>query len=512
MQKDQNLIYNKKSNFQQIELYKYDTSGIKLYLDGHIQFSEIDEYIYHESLGVVPMLFSKATKILICGGGDGLLLRTLLNFSDVKEIHIVELDGEMINMTKIHPEMRRLSEDSLYSDKVKVMVDDAWDYIWKTKEEYDVILCDFPDPNFTVLNKLYSKEFYSRCYDLLSENGLICVQSCFEYGLYAVIKDTLRSVFPEIMPYRSYSKSFYVSGFLMGTKRKFKQIRAFPDWTKRVDEKAFVQMTTFTEDEKILMNTKSSVNSLQNNLLYTNSYLVNKGWELNYRYSEDTVVLDNVSRWLSYDENSDGLKEDIEHVKRNYNIVAYVPEGCSAVKKILKKAGLNSYIELTSIYIDATLEKLDNLKKLITRLKMNDSLLKLTVVDGKEMLNHKGLKFLIEEYFSEHKDVFFDMLELDDIFDEKAIYHYYERPDGTPVAFNKFVYEPLYREYEIAYGRGTSKENTYMILNSCALDITKHPGTKMYANVPYEKVAFYGTKLGFDVDHKYSVFTWQKGF
>ena len=48
----------------------------------------------------------------------------------------------------------KLNEGALENDKVRIINDDAYKYLEKNKELYDVILVDLPDPNDETLNKL----------------------------------------------------------------------------------------------------------------------------------------------------------------------------------------------------------------------------------------------------------------------------------------------------------------------------------------------------------------------
>ena len=74
------------------------SSIINFYINGRLQFSSIDEHIYHDYL-VAPVLAGSARhdNILIIGGGDGLALRDVLKYSP-KNVTLIDLDSELIDI------------------------------------------------------------------------------------------------------------------------------------------------------------------------------------------------------------------------------------------------------------------------------------------------------------------------------------------------------------------------------------------------------------------------------
>ncbi|MEE9351464.1 MAG: polyamine aminopropyltransferase, partial [Thiotrichaceae bacterium] len=157
------VIFNKQTPYQKIVVTKSATREEQhLYIDGHIQFSSRDEYRYHEAL-VHPTLSIAGNRenVLILGGGDGLAVREILKYSDVKLIHLVDIDPEM---TKISKELRMLSElnqGSLEDPRLTIYNDDAFSFINQPGILYDRVIIDMPDPHNEAINKLYSKEFYT---------------------------------------------------------------------------------------------------------------------------------------------------------------------------------------------------------------------------------------------------------------------------------------------------------------------------------------------------------------
>ena len=190
------VVYNEKTRYQQLtftERYMGTNSErvISFYLNGRLQFSSADEFIYHSYL-VIPALAASARQehILIIGGGDGLALRDVLKWSP-QSVTLIDLDAELIELFK-HPEkgfskdaslaryIAELTQGSLQSDKVNIVVHDAFiaiDDLLSQGKHFDTIIVDLPDPSHPDLNKVYSVNFYYRLKHLLSGDGVTVVQS-----------------------------------------------------------------------------------------------------------------------------------------------------------------------------------------------------------------------------------------------------------------------------------------------------------------------------------------------
>ncbi len=173
------IIFEKQTRFQKIIVTRDQSTGFhRLFIDGHIQFAEVDEYRYHEAL-VHPVLSSSPVKkkVLILGGGDGMAAREVLKYSEVELINLVDIDKEMTRFCGTFPAIRRINEDSLTNPKVRVQNVDAWQFVRDSRLLYDIIIVDLPDPHNESLNKLYSLEFYTLLKARLIPEGMLVTQS-----------------------------------------------------------------------------------------------------------------------------------------------------------------------------------------------------------------------------------------------------------------------------------------------------------------------------------------------
>ena len=123
-------------------------AGFQLFLNGHLQFSSVDEYRYHEAL-VHPAFAAapRARRVAVLGGGDGLAVREILKHPEVESVTLVDLDPAMTRLAATHPLFLALNGGSLTSPKVKVVNEDAMIWIEKEPDLFDVVVIDFPDPN-----------------------------------------------------------------------------------------------------------------------------------------------------------------------------------------------------------------------------------------------------------------------------------------------------------------------------------------------------------------------------
>ena len=207
------IIYKKQTPYQKIVVTKSVVNNEhRLYIDGHIQFSSRDEYRYHESL-VHPLLSIKGDKsrVLILGGGDGLAVREILKYPDVKEIHLVDIDPEMTAISKRLNVLSTLNQKSLEDPRLTIYNQDAFTFINQAGVLYDRVIIDMPDPHNEAINKLYSKEFYTMIRKRMSPEGILVTQSSspfFTRKTFWCIQQTLDAVFEDTLSYHVNIPSF----------------------------------------------------------------------------------------------------------------------------------------------------------------------------------------------------------------------------------------------------------------------------------------------------------------
>ena len=171
------VIYEAQTPYQRIVITQWK-EDYWLYLNGGVQFSTYDEERYHEPL-VHPALALAASRerVLVLGGGDGLAVREVIKYPDVRSITLVDLDPAMIDLARTHPALLEANEGALNDPRVQVVNRDAGRFLKDSERLYDIILIDLPDPKGPDLARLYSREFYRSCKQHLSEYGVVVTQS-----------------------------------------------------------------------------------------------------------------------------------------------------------------------------------------------------------------------------------------------------------------------------------------------------------------------------------------------
>lgn len=194
---------------------------IRLFINGHLQFSALDEYRYHEALIHVPLsAVRQPQRVLILGGGDGLAAREILRHSSIQSIKLVDIDPQMTELAKTHEVFKQLNQGSLSHRLVTLVHQDAYKFIEKDTGFYDLIVVDLPDPNQVGLAKLYALEFYQLLKRRLSYKGALVTQSTspfFARDTFWCIYKTLRETGLHVLAYHAEIPSFGDWGFQLAT-------------------------------------------------------------------------------------------------------------------------------------------------------------------------------------------------------------------------------------------------------------------------------------------------------
>ena len=218
------------SEFQDIAIFESASHGRVMVLDGVIQITEADEFVYQEMLTHVPLLaHGSARNVLIIGAGDGGVLRRVLQHSNVERAVMVEIDGEVIRLSKQF--LPGIAGDAWTDPRANVIVGDGIDYVKRAPDaSFDAIIVDSTDP-IGVGEVLFTDEFYHNCARILTDRGVI-VNQC---GVPFMQADELRETslrrgnfFPHVTAYVA-AVPTYVGGFMtLGWAAKDASLAATP--------------------------------------------------------------------------------------------------------------------------------------------------------------------------------------------------------------------------------------------------------------------------------------------
>lgn len=204
-----------KSDFQDILIFESFTHGRVMVLDGVIQITEGDEFVYQEMLTHVPLLaHGSAENVLIIGAGDGGVLRRVLMHKGVKRAVMVEIDGEVIRLCKEF--LPKIAGDAWNDPRADVIVGDGIDYVKRAPDAtFDAIIVDSTDP-IGVGEVLFTDEFYRNCARILTPRGLVVNQCGVPFMQADELRDTSirrRKFFPHVSAYVA-AVPTYVGGFM----------------------------------------------------------------------------------------------------------------------------------------------------------------------------------------------------------------------------------------------------------------------------------------------------------
>ncbi len=169
------LLHEVRTEHQHLVIFENARMGRVMALDGVIQTTEADEFIYHEMLTHVPLLAHGAPRrVLIIGGGDGGMLREVRKHRGVERITMVEIDGAVVDLCKTY--LPNHSKGAFDDPRLELVIDDGMRFVATTDQRYDVIISDSTDP-IGPGEVLFSENFYQACRRCLNEGGILVTQN-----------------------------------------------------------------------------------------------------------------------------------------------------------------------------------------------------------------------------------------------------------------------------------------------------------------------------------------------
>jgi spermidine synthase len=218
------IVYSKQTAFQRLEIIDTLSYGRCLMLDGKMQSSESDEFIYHEAL-VHPALLTHPhpKSVFVVGGGEGATLREILRYPSVKKAVMVDIDQDVVLSCKEH--LPAWHQGAFDDPRTTLRYQDARRWLEETNETYDIIIIDISEPvEEGPAYLLYTKEFYTLVTERLSPDGIISLQagttSAKNLLNFTAVYQTLKQAFPVVTGYQACIPSFGLPwGFALASKQ-----------------------------------------------------------------------------------------------------------------------------------------------------------------------------------------------------------------------------------------------------------------------------------------------------
>jgi spermidine synthase len=272
------IIFADQSRYQRIVVTRYQ-DDVRLYLDGELQLSSRDEYRYHEAL-VHPAMAAAMVRenVLVIGGGDGMVLRELLKYPDVRQITLIDIDPAMTHLGQTFAPIVKLNGDAMRDPRVTVRNEDGYRFLADSSDLYNVIIADLPDPRVEGLVRLYSRDFYGLVGRHLARGGAFVTQASSPYYVrksFWCVAHTAAAAGMQVYPYHAYVPSFGDWGFVLATDRpiEWSGLRV-PGALRFLSTQMLGPMRTFDADEAEM---PTEISTLENPIVQR-YYL--EGWRL----------------------------------------------------------------------------------------------------------------------------------------------------------------------------------------------------------------------------------------
>jgi spermidine synthase len=173
--KEATVLYDSETEHQRLRVIENATFGRVLTLDGVVQVTEGDEFIYHEMLTHVPLLaHGAARRVLIIGGGDGGMAREVLRHKTVEHVTMVEIDAGVVEFSKQY--LPSLSAGAFDDARLNLVIADGAAFMRESGDTFDVIISDSTDP-IGPGEVLFTDTFYGHVKNRLATGGIFVTQN-----------------------------------------------------------------------------------------------------------------------------------------------------------------------------------------------------------------------------------------------------------------------------------------------------------------------------------------------
>ncbi len=245
------IVYAESSAYQRVVVTS-GHAGVRLFLNGNLQFHSRDEHRYHEALVHPAMAAHGAAKqVLVLGGGDGMAAREILKYPGVERITLVELDPHMTQLFSTAPMLTALNGNALNSPKLRIVNEDAFGWLEKNDQHFDVIVVDFPDPTNFAIGKLYTTTFYQRIDAHLAAGGYAVVQTTsplIARRSFWTVAATIEAAGLTATPYHAHVPSFGEWGFILASRRPWRMPASLPEGLRFLDVAGLPALFHFPPD------------------------------------------------------------------------------------------------------------------------------------------------------------------------------------------------------------------------------------------------------------------------
>lgn len=185
------VLFEVETGHQNLVIFKNETFGRMMSLDGITQVTQRDEFVYHEMMAHTPLMaHGQARKVLIIGGGDGGVLREVLRHDSVEKATMVEIDQAVVDMCVEYLPM--ISNGAFEDPRTNLVIADGAAFMKDPDDRYDVIIVDSTDP-IGPGEVLFQDSFYGHARACLAPGGIIVTQNGVPFVQGDELANTMRA-------------------------------------------------------------------------------------------------------------------------------------------------------------------------------------------------------------------------------------------------------------------------------------------------------------------------------
>jgi len=208
--KAERVLFDSETEHQHLIIFETPDFGRVMMLDGVVQLSTKDEFVYHEMMSHVPLFaHGRARKVLIVGGGDGGVLREALKHPELESMTLCEIDRSVIDLCREH--FPQVSAGAYDDPRTRIVIADGTKFVAETDERFDVIMIDSTDP-IGPGAVLFTKEFYANCQRALADGGVLVTQNGIPFLQAGELKQSVRyfrELFEDAFAYLATTPSYF---------------------------------------------------------------------------------------------------------------------------------------------------------------------------------------------------------------------------------------------------------------------------------------------------------------
>jgi spermidine synthase len=224
------ILFDNATEHQRLIIFENADYGRVMMLDGVVQLTTRDEFVYHEMMSHVPLFaHGKANKALIIGGGDGGVLREALKHPGLDSVTLCEIDRGVVDLCRVH--FPNVSAGAYDDKRTRIVIADGTKFVAETDERFDVIMVDSTDP-IGPGAVLFTKEFYTDCQRCVAPGGILVTQNGLPFLQACELKQSVgyfRGLFRDAFAYLATTPSYFGGPMSFGWATDNAKLR----WLKR---------------------------------------------------------------------------------------------------------------------------------------------------------------------------------------------------------------------------------------------------------------------------------------